>query len=96
MVGVARGLTSGGRLQRLRRGSVFGRQASSHTEKYENIQNNRIGWADDHDRLEFSRVACVEDGIGEVFFRPMVVELVSGLYGLAGICHYRLRQLLQT
>jgi hypothetical protein len=55
-----------------------------------------IDWAGDHDSLEFSRVACFEEGIGGVFFRQMVVRLVSVIHCLAGIYHYWFRQLLQA
>ena len=62
----------------------------THTQHYEIIQNNRVGWAGDYDSLEFSRVAYIEEGIGRVFFRPVVVRLVSVIHCLAGICDYRL------
>jgi hypothetical protein len=71
-------------------------RASSHTQKYETIQNNRVSWAGDYNSLEFSRVAHIEEGIGGVFFRQMVVGLVSVIHCLVGIYHYWLRQLLQA
>jgi hypothetical protein len=67
-----------------------------HTQKHEIIQNNRVGWAGDYDSLEFSRVAHIKEGIGAVFFGQMVGGLVSVIHCLAGIYHYRLRQLLQA
>ncbi|MGA2222116.1 MAG: hypothetical protein ABSH21_10170 [Verrucomicrobiia bacterium] len=66
----------------------------THTQKCENIQNNRVGWDGNYDSLEFSRVDYVEEGIGGVFFRQMVVGLVSVIPCLAGVYHYRIRQLL--
>jgi hypothetical protein len=68
----------------------------THTQKYEKSKNNRVGRAGDYDSLKSSRAAHIQEGISGVFFRRMVVELVSVLHCLAGIYYYWLRQLLQA
>jgi hypothetical protein len=68
----------------------------THTQKYEKIKNNRVGRAGDYDSPKSSRAAYIQEGISGVFFRRMVVELVSVIHCVAGIYHYRLRQLLQA
>jgi hypothetical protein len=67
------------------------------SQKYEYVQINqvrRMGRTSDDDSLEFNRVALVEKNIGGVFYRQMVVRLVSELHCLAGIYHHWLRRLL--
>ena len=58
------------------------------------VRIHGIGWAGDYDDLKFSRAAFIEEDRGRVFFRQMVVGLVSVVHCLAGIDHYGLRQLL--
>jgi hypothetical protein len=53
-----------------------------------------IDWAGDYDSLKFNRVAYIEEDISGVFFRQMVVVLVSIIHCLADIYHYRLGRLL--
>jgi len=56
----------------------------------------RIDWAGDYDSLKFSRAAYIEEDISGVFFRQMVVGLVSIIHCLSDIYYYRLGQLLQA
>jgi hypothetical protein len=64
------------------------------------MQNNQVGRpgridrAGDFGSLEFSRVAHIQEGISGVFFRQMVVGVVSIIDRLAGTYDCRLRQLL--
>ena len=71
------------------------------TQKYETTQNDKVGrlghgidWAGDNDCPKFSRVVFVEESSGGVFFRQVVVGLVSVIHRLADIYHYRRRQFL--
>ena len=60
----------------------------------ENIQNNRVGWADDYVSFELRRVAYVEKDIGRVLLGQVVVGLVSLIHCLARVYYNRLRKLL--
>jgi len=53
------------------------------------VRIHGIGWAGDYDRLKFSRAVYFEQTRGGVFFRQMVVGLVSIIHGLANFHHYR-------
>ncbi|MGA2802614.1 MAG: hypothetical protein ABSE97_09665 [Verrucomicrobiota bacterium] len=53
------------------------------------VRIHRIVWTSDYDSLKFSRVAFIEESRGGVFFRQVVVGLVSIIHGLAYIYHYR-------
>ena len=48
-----------------------------------------IGWAGDYDSLKFGRATFIEESRGGVFFRQVVVGLVSIIHGLADVHHYR-------
>jgi hypothetical protein len=47
-----------------------------------------IGWAGDYDSLKFSRAAFIEESRGGIFFRQVVVGLVSIIHSLADIQYY--------
>ncbi len=55
------------------------------------IPIHRIVWAGDYDSLKFSRVAFISQGISGLFFRPVVVSLVSVIRILPDIYHHRHR-----
>jgi hypothetical protein len=58
------------------------------------VRIHGIGWAGDYDSLKFGRAAFIEESSGGVFFRQVVVGLVSVIHRLADIYHYRHRKFL--
>ena len=53
------------------------------------VRIHGIGWAGDYDSLKFNRAAFIEESRSGIFFRQVVVGLVSIIHGLVDVHHYR-------
>src|SRR5437016_251035 len=52
---------------------------------YESQQQNRFGWPRHRGGHQFDRIICVQEKLGRILLRPVVVRLVSWIHRLADL-----------